>query len=238
MTRILQITGSALLLFGLLMAGGCSWGFGGGNPEIPEMHKDFSRTVDIQTAVVQGKMDRAQRAASWILEHRDQRPFPPEAEAYRKEMLGYASRIAEAEDMTEVASQTGRMAGACGSCHQSVGGGPRFVVGTPSPDGSTQAAQMIRHLWAADRMWEGLVGPSDEAWMAGARAMAETQPAMVGALPASTAPGTPQILLREVNLLGTEAMNAKGTEARADVYGRLLETCNRCHAPTGILAEK
>ncbi len=238
MTKILQHTGSTLLLLGLLMAGGCSWGFGGGSPDIPEMHKDFSRTADIQTAVVQGRMDRAQRAASWILEHRDQRPFPPEAEAYRKEMLGYASRIAEAEDMKEVASQTGRMAGACGSCHESVDGGPRFVVGTPSPGGKTQAARMIRHLWAADRMWEGLVGPSDEAWMAGAQAMAETQPVMAGALQTSTAPGTSQVLFREVNLLATEALNAKGTEARADVYGRLLETCNGCHAPAVILVEK
>ena len=89
---------------------------------------------------------------------------------------------------------------------------------------------MLRHLWAADRMWEGLVGPSEEAWMAGAKAMAETEPALARAFRSSATAQVAEELLGEINLLATEALNAYDLGLRADVYGRLLGTCNRCHS--------
>ena len=92
---------------------------------------------------------------------------------------------------------------------------------------------MVRHLWAADRMWEGLVGPSEAAWTAGAEAMAETQPAMAGALRASVSGQGAGVFLEELGLLAQEAKDARGIDARADVYGRLLGTCDRCHSQLG-----
>jgi cytochrome c553 len=222
----------------MFMAGGCTWGFGGGNRDVPEMHRNLSRTVDIQTGVVQGDLDRAKNAASWILAREDQMVFPPGAESYQEEMLAFATSISEAEDLRFVAAQTGQLAAACGSCHQAVGGGPNFVVGGSQPNGNSQEAQMVRHLWAADRMWEGLVGPSEESWMAGARAMAETQPAMARVFRASTHSNSSEGFLKNINLLATEALNAYELGQRAEVYGRLLDTCNRCHTPAGIQVEK
>jgi cytochrome c553 len=202
------------------------------------MHRNLSTTVDIQTGVVQGDLDKAQKAASWLLSREGQMRFPPEAIDFEQAMLENAARIAEAEDLRTVALQAGQLGGSCASCHQAMNRGPRFVIGTDAPGGTTQEAQMIRHLWAADRMWEGLVGPSDEAWIAGARAMAETQPLLARAYRASTSPGEAESFLREVNLLATEAMNAVHLEERSDVYGRLLTTCHRCHSPAGIMVEK
>ena len=97
---------------------------------------------------------------------------------------------------------------------------------------------MVRHLWAADRMWEGLVGPSDEAWMAGARAMAETQPALAGVFRSSISGGGAGVFLEELGLLAQEAVDAKGIDQRADVYGRLLNTCDRCHSRVGTSVER
>ena len=93
---------------------------------------------------------------------------------------------------------------------------------------------MIRHLWAADRLWEGLVGPSEEAWRAGALAMAETQAELASEFRASSAAGRIGAFLEEVSLLAKEAVDAEGLEDRADVYGRLLGTCDRCHSVNWI----
>jgi cytochrome c553 len=235
MNKLLHPRRVGLLLLTAVVAGGCSWSFGGSDRDVPEMHKNLSRTVDIQTGVVQGDLERAQKAASWLLDREETITFPAEAKVHEKDMLGYASQIVQAQDLEAVAYPAGRLAASCGSCHQASNRGPRFVIGSDSPTGESQEAQMIRHLWAADRMWEGLVGPSEEAWMAGAEAMAETQPALARAFRASTSPGESEDFLREVNLMAKEAMLAEGQQARADVYGRMLTTCHRCHSPMGIM---
>jgi cytochrome c553 len=221
-----------------MLVSGCTWGLGRGNEDIPEMHRNLSKTVDIQTGVVQGDLEKAQKAAAWLVGSEDRAPFPQGAKEIEREMLGYAALIAEAPDLRSVAVQTGRLAGSCGSCHQAVDAGPQFVVGGRSPSGDSQEAQMVRHLWAADRMWEGLVGPSEEAWQAGARALAETEPALAQAYRASTRAGGSRVFLSEVNAVATDALEATGQEDRSEVYGRMLNTCNRCHAAMGILVER
>ena len=227
----------AVPLLGMLLVGGCTWGFGG-REEIPEMHRNLSKTVDIQTAVVQGDLERARKSASWLLEREKAMIVPPAGADHQRAMLSAASGIREAQDLKTMATLTGQLAGGCGSCHQAVKSGPRFVLGNTAPNGSSREAQMIRHLWAADRMWEGLVGPSEEAWKAGAEAMAKTQPALATAYRASTSATTSRGFLGEVNRLASEALAATTLAERADVYGRLLNTCNRCHAPVGIMVEK
>jgi cytochrome c553 len=236
MTRILHRKWFVPIL--LWAVGGCSWGVHESNGEIPEMHRNLSRTVDIQTGVIHGDLGKAQAAAEWLLSRQDQISFPTSGGEYRDEMLEYAYRISTATELEVVATQTGRLAGACGRCHQATGGGPTFMVGTKSPTGDSQESQMIRHLWAADRMWEGLVGPSEEAWMAGAEAMAESQPGLARELRASGNSQRSERLLEEVNLLAQEALTKSDLAARADVYGRLLDTCYRCHTLSGTQVTK
>jgi cytochrome c553 len=226
------------LFISLMLLSGCTWGVGGGDGDIPEMHRNLSRTVDIQTGVIEGDLARAREAASWLISRRGQTPFPPEAQVYEEEMLGYAALIAEARDLRIVATQTGNLAAACGSCHGALNGGPRFVVGSDAPGGETQEAHMVRHLWAADRMWEGLVGPSEEVWLAGAQALAKTEPALAKTFRASMPPGELEGFLQEVKVLANEALSAIGQAERADVYGRMLYTCNRCHASAGVFVER
>jgi cytochrome c553 len=237
MNKLLHSSTAGILLLTVTVAGGCTWSFGGSDRDVPEMHRKLSRTVDIQTGVVQGDLERAQKAASWLLSREETMTLPAAAKVHEEEMLGHASEITLALNLETVAAQAGQLAAACGSCHQATNAGPRFVLGSDSPNGGSQEAQMIRHLWAADRMWEGLVGPSEEAWMAGAQAMAETQPALARAFRASTSPGESQDFLEEVNLLAKEAIVAQGQQDRADVYGRMLTTCHQCHSPMRILVK-
>ncbi|MBT8396772.1 MAG: hypothetical protein HKO65_16190 [Gemmatimonadetes bacterium] len=230
MTKPIISSKNLLPLLTSLMVVGCTWGFGTPGGDIPEMHRNLSKTVDIQTGVVQGDLEKAKAAASWLLEREAGGLWPAGGEQYRQALLNSADRITEAQAVEEVALETGRLAASCGGCHMAQKGGPRFVVGSEAPGGESQEAQMIRHLWAADRLWEGLVGPSEEAWAAGALAMAETQPALARAFRDSPAFGRIGAFLEEVNLLAREAVDAEDLDERADVYGRLLATCDRCHS--------
>jgi cytochrome c553 len=238
MIKVLRPKVAIPLLVALMSLNGCTWGSGGRKAEVPEMHRNFSRTVDIQTGVIEGDLERSRSAASWLIGREGPTSFPTGAQGYEEEMLGTAALIAEAEELETVATQAGRLAAACGSCHKALNGGPRFVVGSRAPGGETQEAHMVRHIWATDRMWEGLVGPSENAWLAGAQALAQTEPTLSQAFRASMAPAELEGLLREVNALATEALIATGQNERADLYGRILSTCNRCHASAGSLAKR
>jgi hypothetical protein len=97
---------------------------------------------------------------------------------------------------------------------------------------------MIRHLWAADRMWEGLVGPSSAAWEAGARVLAEDWEGFGEAIRASSSPDRAQSYVNAIQELGIRASMATTQDARAGAYGDLLGTCNRCHSTLGLMAER
>jgi cytochrome c553 len=222
----------------LLALTGCSWGFGPGEAEPPEMHRQFSRTVDIQTGVVVGDLARAQEAGAWIATHQDQEALGPDLDAYRAEIRGYAALISQAGDLDTVSRHTGHMAAACGRCHEASSGGPHFVVAGGPPQGSPTAQQMILHLWATDRMWEGLIGPSEESWKAGAEALLDSWDTAQVLRPASSTVNGFARPTARMHRLAQEAAAATTTGARASAYGKVLATCNDCHATEGLMAER
>ena len=224
MSSFFRPRGSAFLALAMFLVSSCTWGLGRGSQDTPEMHRDFSKTVDIQTAIIQGDLDRAKEAASWLADQHPVTSTPAGSPTHPSDLGRSAALIARAEDLSTAAAETGKIGAACGNCHVATGGGPRFDLQSGPPGGDSQGATMVRHLWAADRMWEGLVGPSDGAWLAGARALAASL-----SLASGTVRG-PDELLRVVGGLAAEAEETEGQPARAEVYGRLIATCSQCHA--------
>jgi cytochrome c553 len=198
------------------------------------MHARFSRTVDIQTGVVLGRMDRARDAAAWIAEGEGSGDLPAGVEAYEARLRENAGLIAQDREPAAAAMHTAQMAAVCGGCHLATGGGPQFVAGPEPDEGSTIGKRMIRHVWASDRMWEGLVGPSDEMWSAGTRVLEEGAVILEGAARASLSPDASLGYLTELRNLGRTGAAATTQEARASVYGRLLGTCYGCHHAAGV----
>lgn len=90
---------------------------------------------------------------------------------------------------------------------------------------------MQRHQWAADRLWEGLIGPSDAAWSRGIRMLAEAP--LHGTEPSWDTASDGDELARRVHELGSEAASALLPHARATVYGEMLGLCADCHTRTG-----
>ena len=91
--------------------------------------------------------------------------------------------------------------------------------------------RMKRHMWATERLWEGIYGPSDEAWKAGAAAL-ELDP----------------FPKKELSKGGVHALSSaarfskhakhvgdrKTGEQRAKLYASLLATCSPCHDAMGV----
>ena len=83
---------------------------------------------------------------------------------------------------------------------------------------------MTRHRWAADRLWEAVVGDSDDAWRQGLDVLAAT-PLQ---LDAARAP-----IARELQRMATTALKTQHPSAnRAGVYGEILVLCASCHTKT------
>lgn len=238
MTKTIHFIRNAAPVLLLLGAGGCTWGLGFGESETTEMHRHFSRTVDIQTGVVVGDLERATSAGEWLATYSGVDEKYPQGAPYLEDMRAEAFTIAQAPDLDSVAEATGRMAAACGNCHSATDGGPHFVVGSMPPAGGSDAATMIRHLWAADRMWEGLVGPSSEAWQAGAKVLAEDGDTFGDLVQTSSSPDRARSYVSAIQELGLRASEAVSQDARAMTYADLLGTCNRCHSTIGVMAER
>lgn len=95
----------------------------------------------------------------------------------------------------------------------------------PAPtDQNRLAAQMAGHQWAAARMWDGLIGPSTERWLDGARKLAKSS-LMITA--ESDQLGIADDAAR-VRLLANRALKTKIGD-RPELYGELLATCAGCH---------
>ena len=88
---------------------------------------------------------------------------------------------------------------------------------------------MQRHAWAFNRLWEGIVLPSDESWTLGVSAFVEL-PECEDHLSVEADRNAIARARELVAASSVAARSAASREARARVYGQMLPTCAACHA--------
>lgn len=227
--------GSLFVLLLLLAACGGPPKREGVTPLQAHMYAHFDRAGEVHDALVRGQLDRARTAAHWLATHPETRMLPMDSDRHATAMAAYAMEASEASDLQAAAMATAQMGRICGDCHRENDVTPRFLVGTAAPGGSGPRAEMARHIWAADRMWHGLIGPDDFAWTSGARALSQgwLNPGEVVVEPGDRE--RLRELLRHVYELGSEAAVAPDPETRAEAYGSYLTTCIDCHDLTGAI---
>lgn len=146
--------------------------------------------------------------------------------------LQQAARLtSEAKTLDLAATGVATMARVCGDCHRAKAAGPQFPASQPDHERATSDSlgeRMQRHMWAVNRMWEGLTAPSDDAWNAGAQVLASAP----AAAPESTPKLPPAVVsaLSEVREVGSQALGATSLKDRANTFGLLLSTCATCHS--------
>jgi len=186
------------------------------------MSSHYNQVDEIQEAVVSGDLEATRRPARWLATHQG-REFPPAA-AEALEMMRNEGRIMqEQNELLAVARTLGRMGLACGSCHTATKVNVGFTVTEPPASSASPREHMQRHAWAVDRLWEGLAGPSDASWRAGAGALVHMPVDFGGNDQANR-------LANRVHELSDKATAAATPRDRAQVYGDLLETCALCHS--------
>jgi hypothetical protein len=151
--------------------------------------------------------------------------LPPGWREFVERMQHDARRIMDSTSAAQTASATADLGLACGLCHQKLGG-PKLVSGLPPAAATTLEARMKRHEWATERLWEGLVVPSDEAWHAGVNALRDspfpTEVLKRGGVHARSAAS-------DFSALAVKAATKKTSQERAALYAELLVTCGACH---------
>ncbi len=228
MRRLVWITFSALVI------AACSSRYDPSGE--PSMSSHFGAAADVQSAVIQGDLRAVRAPAAWLGEH-DTPNLPVGSEMYLTQLQRAAQQAQDATTLDEAAQALGEIGRACGACHAEFLTGPEAIRPAAATAGEELGAHMARHAWATDRLWDGLVLPSDGEWVRGARALAESP------FEASTAAGdkaTDAGYVKEIELLenrghaiGSKAAGVSDAAERAGLYGELLTTCAYCHRLTG-----
>lgn len=145
-----------------------------------------------------------------------------------------AAQMSSANDSADAARNLALVAKTCGDCHGLLGR-QGVIVSDAGPQAAGVAASisMQHHHWAADRLWDGLVVPSDDAWKAGAIVLSEA-PLSPELLTPGRSP-VPKVgeLVQTVHDLGRKAQTVEGPDARGELYGKVLATCAACHGWLG-----
>lgn len=193
------------------------------------MQEHFDAIRVIERAIVVGDTESAKEQARWLAEHATLSAvakYPDEVKAVQIA----AQALVHSESLALMASGAAHLASLCGGCHLATTSVTSFEW-TPAPAENGGAKErMQRHLWAMDRLWEGLVGPSDMSWQEGAAVLlSKPFPAEALLIDGRPLPDA-EHRLRKITALAKEASGAARASDRARVYGELLATCSACHA--------
>lgn len=193
-----------------------------------EMQAHFDSAHDLQRAITDGRLSDMRDVA------RNLATMNPElgqaGDPNRVQLVALA--VSHAASVTEGAAQMGRLGRACSSCHEAEATRVelRFPAAPPAPpDGPTLTAQMDRHRWAAERLWDGVIVPADQPWFDGASVMATTALDLT-----TTINGKPNEEVFELasglRRLALDARDVHDPDARSALYSAMLVTCASCHA--------
>ena len=194
------------------------------------MRAHFEEALMIRQAVIAGTPERAAEPASALAHARDMDQLPEGWRGFVERMQEVASRLEDSVLISRAASATADLGVACGMCHQQRGGPLASTERAPA-EGTTLDSRMQRHVWATERLWEGLYVPSDDAWNLGAAALSAAPfPSEVlneGGVYARTAAA-------DLARLVGKASERRTLLDRASLYAELLLTCGSCHRATRV----
>ncbi len=202
---------------------------------IPETEREhmqghFEAVRDAERAVIRGDLATARDRGSWIAEHAEH-PALADWQPYVEDVRAAGRELAAASDLAMAAPRVAVLARRCAACHEARAAIVTFDWEPEPAADSTLASVMARHRWAAERLWEGVVGPSDARWSEGATSLAAvTFDTMLVGKPGDTS--RLRDIATTITVLARKAIRTEDPVARVALYGALLQTCASCHALT------
>jgi len=192
------------------------------------MHVRFDAARKVEDAIAHSDLDRA-RGAARLIDSLDEPEIMPQWTPFVVDVRNAARQVIQAGDVVAAANNTAILGARCAACHVAIKARITFP-NEPRPSSDPKlASEMVGHQWAAVQMWEGLIGPADDRWLAGANALTTVPLNIVARAATRTSPDDIDDVAR-VRMFATRAVGAKELDARADVFGKLLAACAHCHA--------
>jgi cytochrome c553 len=194
------------------------------------MHEHLTRIGTIKSAIIAGNLGEVREPATWLAEHETAAGLPAEFEYYVRQMRSHAHHVIEASNLTAAAESVSEMAKTCGNCHLVNDVNLEFGYDRkPREDVEDVVTHMQRHQWATDRLWEGLIGPSDTAWNRGTDMLIDAP-----LLPSDVTTTTDNVaeignIARRIHALGGIGTETKTPDARSELYAEVLGLCSSCH---------
>jgi cytochrome c556 len=182
------------------------------------MRAHFAQSEDMRRALIGGNLAALHEAAEGVAKDEWTPNLRPDWRPHVAAVRSAARDAQTAESLEEATQAFAALGQACSSCHLLTGGpgSPRFPVPLP---GSTEP--MLAHEIATEQLWQGVVAPSDAAWMAGADAL----------IAAPELDSDVQDVGNRAAHVRALARRAKATasDERSELFGNLLLTCAGCH---------
>ena len=195
---------------------------------LEHMHDHYDAVIKIQHAVIAGSLEDTREPARWLIEHESPVALPARWEEHVDAMRVAARDTFNAQDLASAAGATSRLGVACGGCHVANNVTVEFEeVKRPSDKGKA-GPHMQRHQWAADRMWEGIIGPSSLSWRRGASLLFEA-PMNPEALGAEAGDDALLGMARRIHQLAGNATIVSEPVEKAGIYAEFLTNCATCH---------
>jgi len=195
---------------------------------LEHMHDHYDAVVKIQSAVIAGSLEDTRESARWLIEHQAPTGLPAHWVEHVDAMRTAARDALNAQDVASAASATSRLGVACGGCHVANNVTVEFKEVKRPSDKEKERPHMQRHQWAADRMWEGLIGPSNVLWRRGGTLLFES-PLNPEALGAEAGDDAVLGMARRIHQLAGNATVTSDPIEKADIYAEFLANCAACH---------
>ena len=193
------------------------------------MKAHFVRANKLQDAVLAGNLAEAQAQGRWLATH-DKEEVPEGWRRYLEPFQSEASAVANATSIEAAAAAVAGMAAACGGCHAANHVTPKIGSSPVIGRAPNVKAHMTAQLQALDRLWDGLMIPSDQAWREGAGLLARVAvPEKALQKEGLDKADSAKVLAETLRSLSTSAARAAKAE-RPQAYAELLTTCVGCHA--------
>jgi len=200
------------------------------SPVADHMHEHLTRITAIKSAIIAGKLEDVREPATWLADHETAVGLPKDFESYVMQMRRYANQVIEAQNLSFAAVAVSNMAKTCGNCH--LVNDVRLAFGydrRPREDLDDVVTHMQRHQWAADRLWEGLIGPSDAAWNRGTDMLIDAPLHPEDVADATAVNGKLSNIVRRIHALGGIGTETRTPDARSELYAEILGLCASCH---------
>lgn len=184
----------------------------------------YADSVRMRQGVVAGKLSDVQAAAAAVSNDAWTPNLRGDYQPYVQAVRGAARSVQSAPSLTAAANALGKLGETCASCHLKFGGPGSPIA--PVPLSESADPSMAAHALATDRLWAGLILPSDTAWLSGARVLMDA-PALDSDVSEVAAAAKH---LRELARQGGTVEAAQ----RSKIFASVILTCAACHERLGI----